>query len=510
VTETPVLPSPFRRTMIAITVMSGTLMQVLDATIANVALPHMQAALSAAPDTITWVLTSYIVMSAIATPITGWMEGQLGRKRLLALSIAGFTVTSALCGLASSLQMMVIARAFQGLFGAFIAPIAQAAMLDSTPRAKHAQAMTIYTMGVLLGPIMGPLLGGWITENINWRWVFYINVPIGIFAMFGTLLFVDEGETKRRNFDRFGFILLALALGSLQLMLDRGPHDDWFDSTEIIIELGIAASAFWMFIVHSATSSAPLVPLALFKDRNFSLAIVFMVLVSGTIYAGAAMLAPLLQILMGYDSIHAGWALAPRGISALFFMPLAARLNGRLDPRILVGMGVLASILSLRIMTGASLEMSEDLVAYAMLIQGIGVSFTFMPLSLMAFSTLAPHLRTEGAAMNNLARNMGASIFIAISGALVTRNVQVSHSDLAAHFTPINIPFLLPEMVRTVPASGTIAAMIDVEINRQAAMIAYLDSFWAIMWMTIISLPLVLLLQKPKSAPPPAELMAME
>lgn len=505
------MPDLVRRWLITITVMSATLMQVLDSTIANVALPHMQAALSAAPDTITWVLTSYIVMAAIATPIAGWVEGQLGRKRTLAIAITGFTVTSAACGLASSLQMMVVARALQGLFGAFIAPVAQAAMLDSTPREKHPQAMTIFTMGVLLGPILGPLLGGWITENFEWRWVFYINVPVGILALAGTLLFVSEGTTPKRDFDRIGFILLALALGSLQLMLDRGSHKDWFDSTEIIVETGIAISAAWMFAVHSFTTPNPLVPPSLFKDRNFAIAVFFMLFISGIIYSGMAMLAPLLQLLMGYDSIEAGWALAPRGVSAVLAMPLAARLSARIDLRILVGFGVLLMIMSLWMMTGFNLEMGSDLVIYAMLIQGVGLSFIFMPISLMAFSTLAPHLRTEGAAMTNLARNIGASILIALSGALVARNMQISHADLGAHITPFTLPFLQPQVVQNLPSGTMAAALIDAEINRQAAMIAYIDAFWLTMWMAIWSLPLVLLLRRTNFTPPsPGTTMILE
>lgn len=484
-------------------------MQVLDSTIANVALPHMQAALSAAPDTITWVLTSYIVMAAIATPIAGWLEGQLGRKRLLSIAIGGFTFTSAICGLATSLEMMVVARAFQGLFGACIAPVAQAAMLDSAPPGKQTQAMTIYTMGVILGPIMGPLLGGWITESFDWRWVFYINVPIGILSMIGSIILIDEGTTQKRSLDRTGFILLALALGSLQLLLDRGPHKDWLDSTEIVIEIAIALAAGWMFVVHSLTSPAPLISPALFRDRNFSLAIFFLLLITGILYAAVAMLAPLLQLLMGYNSVDAGWAMAPRGMAAMIAMPLASRLSSKVDMRILVGGGMLVVILSLSLMTRFNLQMSQDLVLYAMIMQGFGVGFIFMPASLMAFATLAPHLRTEGAAVTNLARNIGASVLIAICGAFVTRNLQVSHSDLAAHITPFTLPYLQPQFLKDIPFGAAATALVDAEVNRQAAMIAYIDSFWLTMWMTILSVPLVLLLRVVKTTPP-KETMLME
>jgi DHA2 family multidrug resistance protein len=505
-TSQPTLPSPGRRWLIIITVMAATLMQILDTTIANVALPHMQAALGATPESIVWVLTSYIMMAAIATPITGWLETRFGRRNIFAISIAGFTLSSALCGMATSLEMMVASRALQGIFGAFIGPLGQATMLDSSSREKHPQAMMIWGMGVMIGPIMGPVLGGWLTDNYGWRWVFFINVPIGIVATVGIWLLLDKVTLARRRFDAIGFALVALTLASLQLMLDRGSQRDWFESTEILIEAGLAIGALWMFIVHSFTSPSPLLPLALFRDRNFVLAVAFTMLVMGVMMAGAALVAPMLQLLMGYDAMGAGMMMMPRGIGALISMPIATYLTGKADTRLLIAIGLSLMAGSLWIMTGFDLEMGQEPLIVSGLVQGVGIGFVFLPLNILAFSTLAPHLRTEGAAFYNLARSVGGSITISIMGALLSRNVQVSHSDLAAHLTSTGLPVIQSGMLERFGVEGaTVARMIDAEINRQALMIAYLDDFLVMQWVALLALPLILFMrraEKIEGAPP--------
>jgi DHA2 family multidrug resistance protein len=490
------LPPPGRRLLIIITVMAATLMQILDTTIANVALPHMQAALGGTPESIVWVLTSYIIFAAIATPITGWLETRFGRRNLFAISIAGFTISSALCGMAVSLEMMVAARALQGIFGAFIAPLGQATMLDSSPPEKHPQTMMIWGMGVMIGPILGPVLGGWLTDNYGWRWVFFINVPIGIVAAIGIWLLLDKTRLARRSFDLIGFALLGLALASLQLMLDRGSQRDWFDSTEILIEAGLAVGALWMFVVHTLTTPAPLLSLALFRDRNFTIAILFTMLIMGVMMSGAALMAPMLQLLMGYDAMGAGMLMMPRGIGVFIAMPIATYLSRRIDTRWLIGAGIATIAVSLSMMTGFDLEMGNDLLIYSGLLQGIGMGLLMLPLNVLAFSTLAPALRTEGAAFYNLARSVGGSIAISIMGALLSRNIQISHADLSTHVTATNMPLLESGIIERFGMQGAvITRFVDAEINRQAAMIAYLDDFWLMMWAAILAIPLVFVMR---------------
>jgi DHA2 family multidrug resistance protein len=497
---------PIRRRLITITVMAATFMQVLDMTIANVALPHMQAALGATPETIVWVLTSYILMAAIGVPITGWLEARLGRRKLFAIAVGGFTISSAACGLAGSLGMMVGARALQGAFGALIVPIAQATMLDSSPREKHPQAMMIFSMGVTIGPIIGPVLGGWLTDNYNWRWVFLINLPVGILSFAGILGLLDEITLPRRRFDLFGFILLSVALASLQLVLDRGNQKDWLDSIEILIEAGVAIAAFWMFVIHVIFSKAPLIPIPLIRDRNFVIAVTYTMMIMGVGIAGPALMAPMLQQFMGYDTMGAGMLMMPRGIGALVSMPLATMLTKRVDARVLIAIGLLLIGGSLWILTGLDLETDSKPFIYSAVLQGVGMGLAFLPLTVLAFSSLPGSLRTEGAAFYNLARNLGGSITLSIMGALLARNLQVNHADLGARISSVRVPIDSGYLEQLGLHGAAVTAAIDAEINRQAGMIAYLDDFWLMMWIAIAASPFLLLLRKPKTAstePPP-------
>ncbi|ARS26996.1 DHA2 family efflux MFS transporter permease subunit [Sphingomonas sp. KC8] len=502
------LPSPAKRLAITITVMAATLMQVLDSTIANVALPHMQATLGATQESVAWVLTSYIIAVAIATPITGWLESRFGRRELFVASVVGFTVASAACGIAPNLETMVAARILQGVFGAFIGPLTQAAMLDSYPKEKHAQALTIWGMGVMIAPIMGPVLGGWLTDQWNWRWVFFINVPFGIVTAIACWMLLSSRPLMKTRLDMTGFILISMMLVSFQLMLDRGTHLDWFNSTEVIIEAALAVSALWMYIVHSATKKNPLIPLPLFRDRNFLIANLFMLLISGISIAGSALLAPMLQTLLGYDAYQAGLLVAPRGAAMMVSMLLAGMLAKRIDGRILIGCGLGLIALSLHMMSGFDLEMGANPIILTGIIQGLGTGFVILPLNLLAFATLAPHLRTEGAALYSLSRNIGSSVAISVLSALLARNIQVSHSDLSTHITASSLPFLTPSMMEKLGAEGAmLLQMIDAEINRQALMIAYIDDYWLMGWAVVVVLPFALLMRRvhndPKAEPPP-------
>jgi DHA2 family multidrug resistance protein len=487
-----------RRLIVTVGVMMAVLLQVLDTTIANVALPHMQASLSATQDTINWVLTSYIVASAIALPISGWLADQVGRKRLLLISVAGFTIASVLCATATSLGEMVAFRARQGVSGAFLVPLAQATLFDINPREKHGQAMALFGGGVMIGPILGPVLGGWLTDNYNWRWVFLVNLPVGIICWMLMARFMPKAATHDRRFDMFGFILLALALAGLQLFLDRGEQNDWLSSWEIRLELGLAIGASWMFVVHMATSKHPLFERAMFTDRNFATSLLFMAVTGVLLLAGLALLPPLLQTMYGYSVLQSGFLTAPRGIGTLLSMLVAGRLTGKIDARLLVGLGVILMGVSLHMMTGFAIDQPSRPVVVSGVVQGLGLGLIFVPLQTLAFETLAPRLRTTGAALLNLSRNIGGSVGISIVSTQLVRMTQVAHADLAHNITEQTIPTLDPTVLQTVfPVVGPAAlAYINMEVTRQALFIAYLDDFKLMMVVTFLVLPLLLFMRR--------------
>ena len=488
------------RLIVTIGVMMAVLLQVLDTTIANVALPHMAADLSATQDQINWVLTSYIVASAIALPISGWLSDKIGRKRLLLTSVVCFTIASVLCATATSLGEMVVFRAFQGVSGAFIVPLAQATLFDINPREKHGQAMALFGGGVMIGPILGPVLGGWLTDNYNWRGVFLVNLPVGILCTLIMMRFMPKTDTHERKFDMFGFALLGIALGALQMFLDRGEQNDWFSSWETIIECGLAIAAGWMFIVHMVTSKHPLFERSMFADRNFATGVVFMAVTGVLLLAGLALLPPLLQNLYGYSVLQSGFLTAPRGVGTLISMLLAGRLVGRIDSRLLVGIGVVFMGVSLWMMTGFAIDQPSRPVIMSGVVQGLGLGLIFVPLQSLAFETLAPRLRTTAAALLNLARNVGGSIGISVVSTQLVRMTQVSHADLAAQITQQTIPTANPEILQPIaPVAGPAAlAYINGMITKQALFIAYLDDFKLMMIVTFAVLPLLLFMRRGK------------
>src|SRR5436305_15042280 len=330
-----------QRLSVTVGVLIAVLLQVVDTTSANVALPHMQASLSATQDSINWVLTSYIVASAIALPISGWLADRVGRKRLQLISVVVFTVASVLCATATSLSEMVLLRPLQGVGGACIVPLAQPTLFDINPREKHGQAMALFGGGVMIGPILGPVLGGWLTDNYNWRWVFLVNLPVGIICALLMARYMPKTETHQRKFDLFGFALLGLALGALQMFLDRGEQNDWFSSWETIIELGVAIGAGWMFVVQLVTAKKPLFDRSMFADRNFATGLLFMAVTGVLLLAGLELLPPLLQNMYGYSVLQSGFLTAPRGVGTLFSMLIAGKLTGKFDARMRVGLGVI-------------------------------------------------------------------------------------------------------------------------------------------------------------------------
>jgi len=487
------------RGLITVSIMLATVMQALDTTIANVALPHMQGALSATIEQIAWVLTSYIVAAAIMTPMTGFLAARMGRKRLFLLSVAGFTISSVLCGLATSLDQIVLYRLLQGVFGAGLVPLSQAVLLDTYPREQHGSAMALWGVGVMVGPILGPTLGGYLTEFYNWRWVFFINVPFGLMALAGILLFVRETARERRPFDGFGFALLSLAIGGLQLMLDRGQSLDWFSSPEIVIEAIVTGVSVYMFAVHMATAKHPFLEPGLFRDRNLVTGLIFIFVVGIVLLATLALLPPFLQNLKGYPVLTTGLVLAPRGVGSMIAMLLVGRLVNRVDIRLLMLVGLLLTATSLLEMSAWNLNVSIAAIVQTGLVQGLGLGFLFVPLSTITFATLDPRFRNEGTAMFSLMRNIGSSLGISIMVTLLARNTQLNHAVLGEMLNPFRAAFrALAASGQIDPGSAAGLATLNGQLTQQAAAIAYLNDFRLMGWITLAVIPLLLLLRTQK------------
>lgn len=490
--------APAHRGPVTVCVMLATIMQTIDTTIANVALPYMQGSLSASLDQINWVLTSYIVAAAVMTPPTGWLAARFGRKRLFLAAVAGFTAASVLCGIAQSLPEMVVFRLLQGICGAPLVPLSQAVLLDTWPREKHGSAMALWGVGVMVGPILGPTLGGWLTETYDWRWVFYVNLPIGILTFLGLAAFLGRTTRRRVPFDGFGFVTLSIAIGALQLMLDRGESQGWFGSTEIVAEAAAAGLAFYLFLAHSFTTDHPFVSPRLFADRNFTVGLSFIFVIGIILLATLALLTPFLQNLMGYPVLTTGMVLAPRGVGTMLTMLVVGRLIGRTDPRLLIGTGLLITALSLYEMAGYTLDTAPWAIVRTGFVQGCGFGLIFVPLSTVTFATLPPMLRTEATAIFSLIRNIGSSIGISIAISLLASNTQVMHASLATHITPFN-PHLTAPGISAFwnPWTASGLAALNAEVTRQAMVVAYADDYLLMLWLTLLALPMLLLMRRP-------------
>jgi DHA2 family multidrug resistance protein len=504
----PAAGGEINRRMITISIMLATIIQALDGTIANVALPHMQGSLSASQDQITWVLTSFIVAAAIATPLTGWLCDRFGQKHIFLTSVAGFTAASVLCGLSGSLAQIVAARLLQGIFGAALVPLSQATLLDINPREKHGSAMAVWGMGVMIGPILGPTLGGWLTDSYNWRWVFFINIPIGAVAFYGIWRYIRPVAAPRKmNFDAFGFATLSLAIGALQMLLDRGEQNDWFAATETWIEVIILALSFAYFVAHTALRPAgkSFFDYRLLRNANYVSGLLFIFIVGLVLFATRALTPTMLQGLMGYPAKIAGLVTAPSGIGTMIAMMFVGRLVGKVDLRLLLGIGFAITAFSLWQMTRYTLVLSQSDIVWPGVIQGLGLGLVFVPLSAATFATLSPEMRAEGTAIYSLIRNIGSSIGIALVQTLLVRNTQTVHASLVEHVTTTN-PALLDNL-----ATPQAAAALNNEITRQASMISYVDDFWLMMILTLCVLPLLLLVKPPaKTAAPVVDHAAMD
>ncbi|MEQ9464468.1 MAG: MDR family MFS transporter [Haliea sp.] len=481
--------------MVAASVMPATIIQVVDTTIANVALPHMQGSLGAGSDQVIWILTSYIVTAAIMTLPVGYMAQRFGRRSVLLWSVAGFTLASMLCGQATSLNEMVMWRIIQGACGASLAPLSQSILLDTFPKEKHASAMSIWGMGIMIGPILGPTLGGWLTDTYSWRYVFYINVPLGVASLIGIYWCVPKTAPVRKRFDLLGFGLLAVAVGALQLLLDRGEHVLWFESLEIQLYAVMICLALYLFTTHTLTSDRRFVSPALFRDRNYVTGVLFIFLVGIVLLATMALLPPFLQIWKGYPAVTTGLVLMPRGVGTMLGMMVVARLMQRFDPRLLIIVGMCTASLTLAEMARFTMEVGQTTLAMTGFVQGLGLGLVFIPTTTLAYATLAPHLRDEGAALFSLSRNLGSSIGVSLIMALLSRNMWINQQELAARLNPgLRLPQGLddPDTVAALP--GELIAT----VTRQAAEIAYVNDFYLLMWVNLAAIPLVLLLRVPK------------
>ncbi|MDE2303238.1 MAG: DHA2 family efflux MFS transporter permease subunit [Sphingomonadales bacterium] len=505
----PALPPPARRRLITLFTLAGAFMTQLDATIANVALPHMQAATAASREQIAWVLTSYLVMAATFTPLSGWLAQRFGRKRVFLVSVTGFTLASALCGAAATLDQLIAFRLLQGMMGSALLPLSQAIMLDINPPEKHGSAMALWGIGAVIGPIIGPLIGGWLTEDYSWRWVFYINLPIGIATFTGLWLVLGKGhgEEESRKLDVFGFIMLGLCVAALQLFLDRGQIKDWFASSEIWIEAALALVALYAFTVHSLTTRHPFVQPALFADRNYLIGNVLGFFLGGVMYGVMALVAPMLSDLFDYPIELVGLTTAPRGVGTMLAMLLTGRLVNRIDLRLLLALGLALCGISLGMMANFSLAMDERLLIVSGFVQGVGAGIMFVPITTIVFATLGPALRNEGAAFNSLVRNIGGAVTISLLETLTVRNEARVHARLVEGLRPDNPVLALtrPDLDFALPSA---MARLDGEIARQAAMVSYIDAFWALVVASLLVAPLVALIRlRPRggavAAPPP-------
>ncbi len=506
--------SPAMRAVVSATIMLATILQALDSTIAAVALPDMQGTFSATQDQVAWVLTSYIVASAIMTPMAGYLGDRIGRKNLYLISVAGFVITSMMCGLATSIEQMVLFRFLQGCFGAPLVPLAQATMLDIFPPSQTGSAMAMFGMGVMLGPILGPSLGAYLTEYYNWRWVFFINVPLGAIALFGIQAAIRDPVTRERDrpFDLSGFALLSISIGAMQLMLDRGNSQLWFQSSEIVIEGLVALICFYMFIVHVLTKDRPLIEPKMFKDRNFSAGMIFMFVAGANMLATMALMPPFLQRLLGYPVLTTGYVLAPRGLGTMVSMFIVGRLVNAVDARLLLLTGLSISAFSLWQMSLFNADVSMSMLIWTGILQGVGLGFLFTPVSVLAFSTLPPQYRTEGSGIFALSRNLGSSIGVSILTGMLARYVQLNRAWLVEHITPFSDAMQDPSVANYMnPDTPGGLSLLDGTVVREAMLLGYADDFRAMVFISLIAIPLLLLLKPQRNAAlPPSQKPLLE
>ena len=496
--------------LVAASVMLATFMVVLDSSVANVALPHIAGSLSASTDESTWVLTSYLVANAIMLPASGWIARRIGRKRLLMLSILAFTAASLLCGVAVDMPMLIVSRVLQGLGGGGMQPLAQSILLESFPVERHGTAMAAYGMGIVVAPVIGPTLGGWITDSYTWRWIFYINLPVGLLALFMANLYIWDPPYLRQKYkgaiDYLGFGLMAVWLGAMQLVLDKGQEADWFEANWIRVTAVVSAAAFVGFVARELTNREPIVQLRILLDRNFSVGTLMATMYGFALYGVTALLPLFLQTLMGYSALDSGLAVSPRGLGSLIAMMCVGFLVNYVDGRVLLACGFAGFGFSTFMLSRINLGISMGSVALPNFINGFAGGFIFVPLTTMTMSRLRKQEIGNAAGVYNLMRNIGGSIGIATVTTFLVRGAQVHQNYLAAHVTATDPAAMaaVAGLQGKFMTGGTSAAnaqqaalgAIYRSIEQQASLLAYADNFRLMGYLALACIPLLLLLTR--------------
>ncbi len=506
--------------LIAIAVMSSTFMEVLDTTVVNVSLPHIAGSLSATNDEATWTLTSYLVANAIILPMTGWLAGRFGRKRLLMLSVSGFTAASFLCGLAPSLPFLIVCRVIQGACGGGLQPLSQAILMESFPPEKRGQAMAFWALGIVVAPMLGPVAGGWLTDNYSWRWVFYINVPIGALSLFLTQIFIFDPHYLRRpktGIDYWGIGLLAVGIGSLQIMLDKGQEDDWFGSRFIVILCVLAVTGLTALIIRELTTQHPVLDLGVFKYRSFAIGTFLMTFIGFVLYGSTVLLPLLMQVILGYTAFHAGVTNLPRGLASFCIMPFVGKLTDKVDHRKLLGIGLVASAYAMWELSRFSLDVASKDFWWPLLVQGAALGFVFVPLTTITNNPIPNERMGNATSIFNLMRNIGASIGISTVETLQFRAQQTQINNLGQHINPENTAaqqmihsmtaYFMSQGASAATATQQAYAAVWAMVERQAAMLAYNDTFLFLAVIFVLMIPLLFLLRKPKMGKPGAAMM---
>jgi DHA2 family multidrug resistance protein len=515
-------PPQTNKWVVALTVILPTFLEVMDTSVVNVSLPHMQGSLSAGVDEVTWVLTSYLVANAIIIPITGWLASVFGRKRYLIFSITIFTASSLLCGAAPSLEILVLARILQGLGGGGLQPLSQAILLETFPVKEHGMAMAVFGMGVVFAPILGPVVGGWITDNWSWRWVFYINLPVGLIAVAMAAFLIHDPPYIRRakiHIDSWGLFLITVGLGCLQVVLDKGERDDWFASDFILMMSIISAVALILFVIVELRVKHPVVNLRVFKDRTFAVGNLMMFMGFFCLFGSFVLLPLYAQTLMGYTAMWAGLVLGPGGVASLFIMPVGGTLMKKgAKPRHLLTLGLLTMAFALWLMSGLNLDADFQSIALPRFIQGFGLGLFFVPLAASTYINIPKEQMGNASGIFNLLRNLGGSFGVAVATTLLSQRSQLHQTFLTENVTPFSSPLreygqhlqqLMPSLDPSGMRSLRALAMIYQEVQRQASMLAFNDIFWLFAWLTAILAPLTFLMKRPKRTAAPDAVTAL-
>jgi DHA2 family multidrug resistance protein len=501
--------------IIAVSVMLATFMEVLDTSVVNVSLPHIAGSLSASIDEATWTVTSYLVANAIILPMTGWLASTFGRKRLLMLSVVGFTAASFLCGLAPTLSSLIFFRIVQGATGGALQPLSQAVLLEAFPPSERGKAMGFWGLGVVVAPILGPVLGGWLTDNYSWRWVFYINIPVGVASLVMTKMFIFDPPYLRqesRGVDYWGIGMLAVGIGALQILLDKGQEEDWFESHFMVALAIIATVTLVAFVIHELRARDPVVDLHVFKIRSYAVGVFLMTVVGFVLYGSLVLLPIMLQTLLGYPSLQAGIAMAPRGIGAFFMMPLTGMMTGKFDARKLLTVGLVVGGVTLIWLSWLNLQAGYWDIFWPQLIQGVGMSLLFVPLTTVSMDPIPRERMGNATSLFNLMRNIGGSIGIAVTGTLIARHSQATTATLGAHvtqfdpstqsmFLQLRSAFVAAGADMTTATQRAYAAMFGM-VQRQAAMVSFVGLFQLLGIIFLVIIPLVLLMKRPGQGGP--------